>query len=159
MIKLYHGSDTLITEIDLSKGHVNKDFGRGFYLTSLFDQASEMAKRKAYQSLDAQPVVSSFIFDDSCIELSDLNIKVFNGVSIEWAQFILSNRHATRNGFTHNYDIVIGPIANDGVVRQIDLYEMGIITIEQLVGALRFRKLNDQYFFGTQRSLAYLITL
>ena len=159
MIKLYHGSDIKVTQIDLSKGHINKDFGRGFYLTSLPDQAMEMAIRKARQSLDAQPVVSSFMFDDGSLTSGELNVRIFPEVSTEWAEFILANRHATRNGFHHDYDIVIGPVANDGVVRQLDLYEMGLITIEQLVEALRYRKLNNQYFFGTQRSLNYLTAL
>ena len=77
-------------------------------------------------------------------------------MSQEWAQFILNNRHATRNGFHHNYDIVVGPIADDGVVQQLDLYEMGMITMAQLVEALRYRELNNQYYFGTERAIQYL---
>ena len=156
MMKLYHGSNIAIDKIDLSKGHVNKDFGKGFYLTSLPAQAQEMAKRKARQVLDGTPRVTVYDFDNSCLTTGELKVKTFDTVSIEWAEFILSNRHATRNGFHHDFDIVIGPVADDGVVQQLDLYEMGIITIEQPVEALRYRKLNDQYFFGTDRAIKYL---
>ena len=96
------------------------------------------------------------MFDDSCLKSSELNIKTFPTVSEEWALFILNNRHASRTEFRHNYDIVIGPVADDGVVQQLDLYEMQLISLQQLVEALRYRKLNDQYYFGTERSLTYL---
>jgi len=156
MLKLYHGSDVVIDKVDLSLGRINKDFGKGFYLTSLCQQAIEMGKRRAHQTLGGAPVVTEFLFDDSCLKSSELNIKIFPCVSEEWALFILNNRHSSRNGFNHNYDIVVGPIADDGVVQQLDLYEMQLITLQQLVEALRFRELNNQYYFGTERALAYL---
>ena len=156
MLKLYHGSDVAIDKIDLSKGHINKDFGKGFYLTSLLGQAKEMAKRKARQSLDAKEIVTAFLFDEKVLILGELNVKVFPEVSEEWALFFLQNRKASRTGFRHDYDIVVGPIADDGVVQQLDLFEMGIITLPQLVEALRYRDLNNQYFFGTERAIAKL---
>ena len=58
MLKLYHGSNVRIEHIDLSIGHINKDFGKGFYLTDIRLQAEEMAKRKARIYLGAQPVVT-----------------------------------------------------------------------------------------------------
>ena len=156
MLKLYHGSNVRIEKIDLSVGHINKDFGKGFYLTNLKDQAEEMAKRKARIYMGAQPVVTTFLFDEACLNNGALNIKIFDGVSDEWAQFIFENRRASETGYTHNYDIVIGPVADDGVVMQLDRYEMGQITLQQLVEELRYRKLNNQYFFGTERAINYL---
>lgn len=156
MIKLYHGSNVKIDQIDLTLGRINKDFGKGFYLTSLHQQAMEMAKRRALQSPESEAIVTEFIFDDSCLASSELNIKIFPEVSEEWALFILNNRHASNTNFRHNYDIVIGPVADDGVVQQLDLYEMQIITLQQLVDSLRYKKINNQYYFGTKRSLVYL---
>ena len=156
MLKLYHGSNVAIDKIDLTMGHINKDFGKGFYLTTLLNQANEMAKRKANQYLDAKPVVTTFLFDDAVLKSDELKVKVLSEVSEEWAMFILQNRKASRTGFKHDYDSVVGPIADDGVVQQLDLYEMGIITLPQLVEALRYRDLNDQYFFGTERAIAKL---
>ena len=65
MLELYHGSNVAIDKIDLSKGHINKDFGKGFYLTTLPQQAMEMAKRKARQFLDAKPIGTTFLFDEN----------------------------------------------------------------------------------------------
>lgn len=42
---LYHGSNQLITKIDLSKSKDFKDFGRGFYLTKDYMRAVAMAQR------------------------------------------------------------------------------------------------------------------
>lgn len=156
MLELYHGSNVAIVKIDLSKGHINKDFGKGFYLTTLPQQAMEMAKRKARQFLDAKPVVTTFLFDENELTSGELNVKVFHAVSEEWAMFILQNRKASRTGFHHDYDIVVGPVADDSVVQQLDLFEMGLITLSQLVEALRYRDLNNQYFFGTERAVSKL---
>ena len=159
MLKLYHGSNVHIEHIDLSVGHINKDFGKGFYLTDIKTQAEEMAKRKARLYLDAQPVVTTFLFDDKCLKDNSLNVKIFKGVSDEWAEFIFQNRRASETGFKHDFDIVIGPVADDGVVMQLDRYELGQITLQQLVEELRYRKLNNQYFFGTERATQYLQVL
>ena len=156
MLELYHGSNVAIEKIDLSKGHINKDFGKGFYLTTLPQQAMEMAKRKARQFLDTKPVVTTFLFDENELTSGELNVKVFHAVSEEWAMFILQNRKASRTGFHHDYDIVVGPVADDSVVQQLDLFEMGLITLSQLVEALRYRDLNNQYFFGTERAVSKL---
>ena len=152
MLELYHGSNVAIDKIDLSKGHINKDFGKGFYLTTLPQQAMVMARRKARQFLDAKPIVTTFLFDENELTSGELNVKVFHAVSEEWAMFILQNRKASRTGFHHDYDIVVGPVADDSVVQQLDLFEMGLITLSQLVEALRYRDLNNQYFFGTERA-------
>lgn len=156
MLELYHGSNVAIDKIDLSQGHINKDFGKGFYLTTLPQQAMEMAKRKARQFLDTKPVVTTFLFDENELTSGELNVKVFHAVSEEWAMFILQNRKASRTGFHHDYDIVVGPVADDSVVQQLDLFEMGLITLSQLVEALRYRDLNNQYFFGTERAVSKL---
>ncbi len=159
MLKLYHGSNVRIERIDLSVGHINKDFGKGFYLTTIKEQAEAMAKRKARLYIDAVPIVTEFIFDDSGLNDKELNVKIFDVVSEEWADFIFENRRASETGFRHNYDIVIGPVADDGVVMQLDRYEMGKITLQQLVDELRYRKLNNQYYFGTERAIKYLTLL
>lgn len=156
MLELYHGSNVAIDKIDLSKGHINKDFGKGFYLTTLPQQAMEMAKRKARQFLDAKPVVTTFLFDENELTSGELNVKVFHAVSEEKAMFILQNRKASLTGFHHDYDIVVGPVADDSVVQQLDLFEMGLISLSQLVEALRYHDLNNQYFFGTERAVSKL---
>ena len=156
MLELYHGSDVEIVEIDLSKGHINKDFGKGFYLTDIRKQADDMAKRRARMTRQGTPIVTTFLFDENNLVNGLLNVKIFNEVSEEWAEFILNNRKASISGFRHEYDIVVGPVADDGVVLQLDLYEQHYITLAELVKRLEFRELNRQYFFGTEKAVKTL---
>lgn len=157
-MKLYHGTNTDFTDISLAKCRPNKDFGQGFYLTDIRKQAMAMAIRRCELERTGTPNVQTYEFDDTILSDKSLRIKVFPEVSEEWAMFILMNRKARKKKM-HNYDIVVGPVADDGVVYQLNLYMQRIINIETLVKELTFRNLNRQYFFGTERAIAKLIRL
>lgn len=152
---LYHGTNIDFDEIDLKKSRPDKDFGRGFYLTHIKKQAEQMAVRRCEFSGWGTPVIQKYEFDESLLHDGSLKVKIFDGVSVEWALFILKNRRA-RGKKVHDYDIVVGPVADDGVVYQMNLYAQHIITVEQLVEGLTYRKLNSQYFFGTQLAISKL---
>ena len=79
----------------------------------------------------------------------------FDAPTQEWAEFIFKNRNKTLN-FQHSYDIVFGPIANDGVAYLLGRFEEGTLTIEELSQQLTYKDLNSQYFFGTEEALKYL---
>ena len=83
---------------------------------------------------------------------TDLKVLKFDKPSTEWAEFIFKNRNRDNN-FTHDFDIVIGPIANDGVAYLLGRYEEGTLTIEELSDKLDYKKLNSQYFFGTEKAI------
>jgi hypothetical protein len=152
---LYHGTNVDFRKIDLKKCRPNKDFGQGFYLTDIRKQAQEMAIRRCEFAKEGTPIVLKYEFDDTLFSSENLNVKIFNEVSVEWAEFILKNRKA-RGRKMHDYDIVIGPVADDGVVYQLNLYMQHIITMESLVKELTYKKLNRQFFFGTERAIKYL---
>lgn len=154
-MRLYHGTNIEFTKIDFNQCRPNKDFGRGFYLTDIKQQALDMAIRRTKFSECGSPIVQEYEFDESLLTSKELKVKIFEGVSIEWAQFILSNRKA-KGKKVHNYDIVIGPVADDSVVYQINIYMLQIITIEELVKRLEYKKLNSQYFFGTEKAISKL---
>lgn len=88
---LYHGSNQLITRIDLSKSKDFKDFGRGFYLTKDYTRAVAMAQRTTAIIGEGSPEVSPFIFNPSRCPI-DVRIKKFDGRTAEWALFVLRNR-------------------------------------------------------------------
>ena len=88
---LYHGSNVDINRIDLSKCRPYKDFGRGFYLTDLQDQAMRMAKRVA-RIYGGEPVVTCFEADTDKMIESDLSVRVFDKPDILWATFVMNNR-------------------------------------------------------------------
>ncbi len=154
-MKLYHGTNADIVSIDLTKGHRYKDFGKGFYLTPDRDTAIRMAQKKA-RVFGGNAVLLTFDLDDSFRD-SNLKIKSFpEKANVEWLLFIDANRDRRNVAPTHDYDIVIGPIANDGVVLQLTNYREGIYTAEQVANLLQDRYLDQQYFFGTEQALKYL---
>ena len=58
--------------------------------------------------------------------------------------------------FHHDYDIVIGPVADDKMARLFGLYDMEIIDLDAVVAGLIYKDLNSQYFFATEKSLKYI---
>lgn len=84
-------------------------------------------------------------------------MKIFDDYCREWAEFILANRDRNRIHPAHDYDMVIGPIADDGVTFQLRRYIVGTISMENLIEELKYAKgITIQYFFGTLHALTYL---
>ena len=67
-----------------------------------------------------------------------------------------ANRDRKNTALIHDYDIVVGPIANDGVVLQLTNYREGIYSPEQVAQLLQDRYLDQQYYFGTERALRFI---
>lgn len=157
MIKLYHGSNVRVEKPDLKKSKPYKDFGQGFYLSDDKQQAWDLAYSKVEQLKYGEATVSTYLFDDSVMHSKELKIKIFNDYSEEWAKFILINRDKSLPQPSHNYDIVYGPIADDGVTYQLRRFWGGVISIEKLIEELKYAKgITFQYFFGTENALNIL---
>ena len=160
---LFHGSNVAVSTILLDRCQPNKDFGKGFYTTSLSEQAGMMAKRVA-RRFGGVPCISTFSIEDGFQNRSDLSIKIFAEVNIEWAMFVLNNRYPKSeksnaladNNVDCKYDIVIGPVANDDLSVIFRLFERGIISKESLVREMKYRKMTNQYSFHTERAVALL---
>ena len=157
MIRLYHGSNVKIEEPDLIHSKPFKDFGRGFYLSPDKQQAWDMAFQKVNQTKEGQAEVTEFLFDETLMTSEGLKVLSYPDYSEEWALFVLANRDKQREQPTHDYDIVYGPIADDGVTYQLRRYEGGVISLSRLVEELKYAKgITFQYFFGTVRALNQL---
>lgn len=161
-MKLYHGSNTDIEEIDLSKCRPNKDFGCGFYLTTIKEQAVRMAKRVS-RIYGGEAFLNLYEFDESALLRDNLQVKIFERPSIEWAKFIIVNRNSSRmktisedNNLDNRYDIVVGPIANDDLALLFRQFSDGVISVETLIEEMKFKELTNQYSFHTGKSIAYL---
>lgn len=156
-MKLYHGSNTEIDSIDLSRSKVGKDFGCGFYLSAQREQAAELAERKTEQIGEGIPVVNEFEFDEALLVDGTLSVLRFEEYSKEWAEFVLLNRKNRSRVPAHPYDVVVGPIANDTVGYQIRRFMIGVITMDQFIEELKYMKgISFQYFFGTEKAIKYL---
>lgn len=155
---LYHGSNVEIDQINLSLCKNGKDFGKGFYLNPNFEQARDMAQKAVRVTRKGNEVINGFLFDESILNKScGLNIKIFPDYSEEWAEFIVMNRKNKTDIPLHNFDIVIGPIADDSVGTQIRRYIQGYLPVSQLIEELRFHGDHAiQYFFCTEQSIKLL---
>jgi hypothetical protein len=154
MKTLYHGSIDIVKEPEIRVPNRRLDFGSGFYLTSSLKQAQDWVLRKLSNEGKNIGYVNSYSFDDDNVP-TNLNIKVFSGPSEDWLDFVMSNRRET--AFVHDYDIVVGPVANDRVYTAFSLYEGGIIDKSTLIKELQTYRLVDQYLFHTSKALDYLI--
>lgn len=150
---LYHGTNMDFETIELSKCQPNKDFGRGFYVTPIQRQAQLRAADKCEKEGKGIPTIISYEFNEK--RLNELSVKTFQKTDEAWARFVLANRNR-RNKEKHDFDIVIGPVADDGVIASISLYESHVIDMQTLIQRLNYAKPNIQYCFCTERSIKLL---
>lgn len=158
MITLYHGSNTRITNIDLSCCNPYKDFGKAFYLTTVKEQAMEVAGARV-DIWGGNPVVNAFSFDEKLLTDGTLTFKSFDAYTEEWADFIFQHRDETIiPPYQHSFDVVYGPIANDRVGLQIRNYRLGNIDKEEFLRRLKYMKgITFQYAFCTERAIEKLL--
>ena len=139
---VYHGSYIEIQAPKILVGKYTKDFGQGFYATLIKEQAEKWAKRYDTSIINIYEVRFS----------SALNILDFKEMTEEWLDFIIDCRY----GKNHNYDIVIGAMANDQVYNFIDDYMDGVITREQFWALAKFKYPTHQINFCTEPALKCL---
>lgn len=152
-MRLYHGSNTIIEQIDLSRCKPYKDFGQGFYLTEIKEQAEQMARRTS-AIYGGEPVVTEFEFDETALNV--LSVKTFEEPSEEWALFVMANRSRNHLQPTHGFDIVIGPVADDTIATLFRNFDDGIIDLPMLVNGLKYKKVSSQYLFHSVEAIKYL---
>lgn len=151
MITLYHGSNVAVDMPKILPKLRALDFGGGFYLTSSYAQAERWARLIFKRRQAGQPIVNIYSFDD---ELSiALNVLQFKDANADWLEFVVNNRKALQ---VFDYDIVVGPVANDATLPVIDDYMDGRYTQEEAVRRLLPQNLTDQYAFCSEVSLGYL---
>ena len=154
---LYHGSNIDIDKIDLTKSKPYKDFGKGFYLSADKQQAQRMAEQRTSILLEGKPTLNKYQFDETILNDNSLKVLCFEEYSEDWANFVLKNRDFNIEQPCHNYDIVYGPIADDGVTFQLRRYKTGMISLEQLVNELKYSQgITFQYYFGTELAISKL---
>jgi hypothetical protein len=152
---LYHGTNADFERISLKIGLRYKDFGHGFYATPDRPTAIRMAQKRA-RLFGGVPTLITYELDEAALT-SDLKVKIFpEKACVEWLLFVDANRDRKNAEPVHDYDIVIGPIANDGVVLQLTNYREGIYSPEEAARLLQDRYLDQQYYFGTERAVRFL---
>ena len=141
-MEIYHGGYSSIKNPEIIEGKYAKDFGTGFYCTELKEQAIRWAKR--YDT----PTISLYDFNPD----NQLKVLHFEEMTEEWLDFIVN----CRNQIKHNYDIVIGAMANDQVYNYISDYVSGVLTREQFWVLAKFKHPTHQINFCTEQALRCL---
>lgn len=149
---VYHGSDTVVDAPQILQSTRPLDFGGGFYVTSSREQAQKWAIKVAYRNAAAESYINVYEFDIKAAEQSCRVIR-FGCANEAWLDFICANR---QRKYTGDYDIVIGPVADDMVYRVVVEYENGDIDKELALKRLKTETLCDQILFHTERALQYL---
>lgn len=147
---LYHGSYTTVQVPDVSRGRAKVDFGQGFYLTSIKEQAENWSRLISFRKgPNLQPVVSIFDLDTEALAASAYRIKRFPEYNIEWLDYVVDCR---RGGILQQqYDLVEGGVANDNVIDTVEDYENGRITAQQALGQLQYKTVNHQICIRNQQ--------
>ncbi|MCL2366372.1 MAG: DUF3990 domain-containing protein [Oscillospiraceae bacterium] len=160
---LYHGSYTEIKIPDLNYGRFNLDFGSGFYVTGLKSQSEKWAQRRFAMAqliqtvADPKPIVSVYNFD---LDSTDLSIRIFDGYSEEWLDFVVSNRALLKPMTESKFDVIFGNVADDDVAAVVDDY-MRLLSKGRLdsdgkrffLNQLQFSKPNDQYCIASPKAI------
>jgi len=151
-MRVFHGSYIAVSEIDLTKGRSNLDFGKGFYVTNIRSQAEYWAVRAGrFHKTDG--VVSEFEFYERVFTDAMYNVIRFAGYTEEWLDFVVLNRDPATEEQRHDYDIVEGPVANDDVNDRIDDYLAGFVSKADFLKELAYHKPTHQICLCTVRSL------
>lgn len=142
---VYHSSDQCFEYPDVLHSRNALDFGKGFYVTRLKDQADKYANRFLRLKKDAFLHIFEFIPD------SELKIKIFDSYDEEWLNFVCACRKG--QDIYKQYDIIEDGVANDKVFQTVDLYMSGIYNKEQALQNLAYEMPNNQLCFITQRAI------
>lgn len=144
---LYHGSLEIVEHPQILHANRPLDFGTGFYTTTNLQQARRWVKLRMEQNNAMVGYINIYEYTPK----KGLHTRRFRSRGEAWAHFVHANR--TVQDYNHDYDIVIGPVANDNVYLSFNLYESGIITKRDLIRRLKTYKLVDQLLFHAERSL------
>lgn len=149
---LYHGSNVEVRKPVLHHSRKTLDFGAGFYVTSDFEQARSWALRTARLRGNGRATITSFALSDG--DLKSLNVLCFSHANREWLRYVARNR--TSRQLVDDYDVVVGPVANDQTIRTVNDYIRGRFSEDIAIQLLLPQKLKDQYAFKTHAALEVL---
>jgi len=158
-VVLYHGTNQIIREIDLNKGRLRTDFGKGYYLGSNLGVAREWAESRA--AFSGAPIVMRYNLDIAVFDNESINPCKFDAPTVEWLNFVRDNRRRSDKSVKtpeprHNFGIVSGAIANDKVNFVVDDYIKGLITAEDAIKKVRAIPSVFQVSIHTPAALKFL---
>lgn len=135
---VYHGSNVIVEKPLVNIGRKDLDFGPGFYLTPLFEQASKWAARIKTIRRAEQAIVNVYEYSLPM----GYNIKRFDAYNKEWLDFIVDSRAGKQPW--KGFDIIEGGVADDRVIDAVEAYINGYADVEHTLRQLVYHKPNYQ---------------
>ncbi|MBO5085738.1 MAG: DUF3990 domain-containing protein [Paludibacteraceae bacterium] len=153
-IIVYHGGTERVEMPVCKFGRRNLDFGLGFYVTNLREQAVSWAYNMA-KSRNMPALLNRYRLDRDAI-FREAKCRVFEAYDEEWLDFIVANRSGMN--VADEYDYVEGGVANDRVVDTVNLYIAGLIELGSALKELSKHQPNNQMCILNQEILnKYLV--
>lgn len=145
-LMVYHGSNCRVKQPLVKVGRENLDFGQGFYVTDLRQQAIQWATRLTNEG---QPQwLNIYELDINRIREIYRCLR-YESYNKEWLNFIVASRRGKR--LWEAFDFIEGGIANDRVVVAVELYYRGEINVRRVLGMLSHHKPNNQICLLSQQ--------
>ncbi len=151
MIVLYHGTTLRLEQPLACVGREDLDFGKGFYLTRLRDQAERWAIRVQLIRLSSDAWINMYGFDLEAALNAGAKMLSFEAYDRHWLDFIVASRNGEKPWI--GYDIIEGGVVDDRVIDTVEDYISGNITVDQALGKLRYTSPNNQICILSQSLL------
>jgi hypothetical protein len=150
---LYHGSTEIVEKPEIRISERFLDFGFGFYTTTNLEQATTWAESKRIRLHRKTIFINIYELDDCVLSDKTFSVLTFESPTREWLEFVIANR---RGEITHNYDFIMGAVADDTLYQTFTLYESGFLTLEETIVRLKVHTLFNQLSFHTEKALKNL---
>ncbi len=149
---VYHGTVEVIKKPDVFHSFRPLDFGKGFYVTTVEEQARKWAERKADILGKTTGIVNLYNMSS---DIEGLIEKTFDEDLVEWIDFVCNCRDG--NEEYKQYDIISGKVADDKVFRVVDMYHNGIWDRDRALKEIKVYQTYDQIAFITQKAIDKLL--
>lgn len=143
---VFHGSTVVIKQPLVAAGRQRLDFGQGFYVTDIKQQAESWAERMQ-RIREEVGIVNVYELDLEKVKENYRYFK-FEYYDNAWLQFIVANRMGKMD--VENYDVIEGGVANDRVIDTVEAYMANLMTLETALGELSKHKPNNQLCIAKQ---------
>jgi hypothetical protein len=140
MLTVYHGATTIVDSPLVSVGRENLDFGKGFYITDIREQAENWGTRAA--NIGKPQWLNIYHFDLETVRAKYRYLR-FEAYNKEWLDFIVGCRRGLQNW--QDYDVIEGGVADDRVIDTVNLYMLGILPEETALERLAYHQPNNQF--------------
>lgn len=149
---VYHGSNMIVEHPDIKHSFRALDFGRGFYVTTVKEQAERWARRKA----DIRGADKAIVTVYNMVEnFNGFAYKCFEMDLTEWIDFVCRCRDEEEDYL--QYDVIKGKVANDKVFRVVDMYRSDIWDKKRALEEIKAYPDYDQIAFISQKAINHLL--